>query len=304
MPTERDILTLVRRVRDRLDGDVSLEALATSAGWSPFHFHRAFRRVTGETPKQYTLRLRLERAAARLAAGRDPVLAVAAAEGFASHEVFTRAFRRRFGCTPTAYRASALRGAPPQARARHVAVTDSTAPCVGLFHMTLDQPPRSHTMPTLSIEKRQLAAQPILFVPLRAARHELAGAIAQGVSKAYPHAQKVGAAIAGHPLTRYVSSGPGLYSIEVGIPVAAPAVGDGEVEAGFLPAGPAAVAVHAGPYDRLAESYAALERWIEAHGLRTAGAPWEWYTTDPGEHPDPADWRTEIYWPVEEKNEK
>ncbi len=37
---------------------------------------------------------------------------------------------------------------------------------------------------------------------------------------------------------------------------------------------------------------------MEENGLRPAGAPWEWYVTDPAEHPDPADWRTEIYWPA------
>ena len=51
-------------IRGDLDDDESLDALAARAGWSRFHFHRAFRAVTGETPKRYTLRLRLERAAA------------------------------------------------------------------------------------------------------------------------------------------------------------------------------------------------------------------------------------------------
>ena len=74
MPAERDILQLLQTLRDGLDGDVSLEAMAAKAGWSPFHFHRAFRKVVGETPKRYTQRLRLERAAARLASGSDPVL--------------------------------------------------------------------------------------------------------------------------------------------------------------------------------------------------------------------------------------
>ena len=36
-----------------------------------------------------------------------------------------------------------------------------------------------------------------------------------------------------------------------------------------------------------------IERWIEANGYRTNGAPWEWYVTDPGQHPNPADWRTD-----------
>ena len=52
MPSDRDILQLLRELRGRLDGDVSLEALAARAGWSPFHFHRAFRKVVGETPKR------------------------------------------------------------------------------------------------------------------------------------------------------------------------------------------------------------------------------------------------------------
>jgi AraC family transcriptional regulator len=298
MPSERDILQLLRHIGGRLDDDVSLDRLAARAGWSPFHFHRAFRKVVGETPKQYTQRLRLERAAARLATGAEPVFAVAAAEGFASHEVFTRAFRRRFGCTPTAYRDRALRDTPAHARARHAAITATTGPCVGLFHLPLNEPFRRTMMPTLSIERRELTELPIVFVSLRAARHEIAAAIAEGAGKTYSYAQKAGAAIAGHPFTRYLSTGPGLFSMEIGIPLAAAAPGEGEVKPGVLPAGPAVVAVHAGPYDQLGETYAAVERWMESNSLRPAGPPWEWYKTDPAAHPDPKDWRTEVYWPV------
>jgi AraC family transcriptional regulator len=303
MPPERDLLHLLRHIRDRLDDDVSLEALSARAGWSRFHLHRAFRRVVGETPKQYTLRLRLEGAAARLVASDDSVFEVALAAGFTSHEVFTRAFRRHFGQTPASYRSAALRGAAAAVRERHQELIRSTGPCVGLFHTPIHEPTRRLTMPTLSIEHRELAAQPVLFVRARPARHELSAAIGEAVGKAYPYAQKSGLAITGHPITRYLSTGPGLYDIEVCIPLASPAIGHGEVVAGALPAGPAAVATHAGPYDQLTETYAALERWIEANGLKTAGAPWESYVTDPGEHPDPADWRTEVFWPVANQRE-
>ncbi len=298
MPSERDILELLSDLGGRLDHDVSLEALAARAGWSPFHFHRAFRTVVGETPKQYTQRLRLERAATRLASASDPVLAIAAAAGFASHEVFTRAFRRQFGCTPTAYRAGALRGAPAPARARHTTITERTGPCVGLFHVTTAHPHRSTKMPTLSIDRRELTERPVLFVPLKAARHELANAIAEGAGKTYVHAQTAGIALAGHPYTRYLTAGPGLMDIEVGMPLAAPAASSGDVKAGVLPGGPAVVAVHAGPYDQLGETYAAIERWMQTNKLQPGGPPWEWYITDPAQHPDPADWRTEVYWPV------
>ncbi len=260
MPPERDLLHLLRHIRHHLDDDVSLEALSARAGWSRFHLHRAFRRVVGETPKQYTLRLRLEGAAARLVASDDSVFEVALAAGFTSHEVFTRAFRRHFGQTPASYRSAALRGAAAEVRERHQELIRSTGPCVGLFHTPIHEPTRRLTMPTLSIERRELAAQPILFVRARAARHELSAAIGEAVGKAYPYAQKSGFAITGHPITRYLSTGPGLYDIQVCIPLASPAIGLGEVVAGALPAGPAAVATHAGPYDQLTETYAALER--------------------------------------------
>src|SRR6185295_7583302 len=110
--------------------DVSLEALAARAGWSPFHFHRAFRAVTGETPKQYTLRLRLERAAARLLTHPEPITTVAAAVGFASHEVFTRAFRRHFHCTPTEYRVRSRHSFPAAVRRTHAKTTTDAGPCI------------------------------------------------------------------------------------------------------------------------------------------------------------------------------
>ena len=159
----RDVLHLLRDVHRTLDGDVSLEALARRAGWSPFHLHRAFRRVVGETPKQYTQRVRLERAAARLVATSDSVLRVALGAGFASHEVFARAFRRRFGCSAAKYRRGALRGISAAERERHAALVDSIAPCKGLYRVSQNRLNGRHTtMPMLTIARRELAPQPML----------------------------------------------------------------------------------------------------------------------------------------------
>ena len=41
-----------------------------------------------------------------------------------------------------------------------------------------------------------------------------------------------------------------------------------------------------------------MEQWIAAEGLQSAGPAWEIYVTDPADHPDPADWRTELCWPL------
>lgn len=301
MPSDSEVLQLLQTVRDRLDGDVSLEALAARAGWSPFHFHRAFRRVVGETPKQYTQRLRLERAAARLASTDDPVVSVATASGFGSHEVFTRAFRRQFGCSPSAYRASALGDAGASARARHVTITDNTGPCVGLYHMAGPYGPaprRELTMPMLSIERRELAPAHVLIASTRCSRDELSTAIAGIFGKTYPYAMQKGAPLAGRPFIRYLSTGPGLWSIEGGCVVASAVAGAGDVEAATLPGGPALVGMHGGSYETLAQTYAEMHRWAEQNGLTLGAAPWESYITDPAEHPDPANWRTEIFWPL------
>ena len=298
MPSRTDLLSLLRHVRGRLDGDVSLDALAARSGWSSFHLHRAFRRLVGETPKAYTQRLRLDGAAARLAAGNDRVVDVALDSGFASHEVFTRAFTRRFGRSPERYRATARSVATAEARARHAEITEAAAPCLTLYHLSLEDSNRSHAMSTPAIERKELQPQPALIVKRRVARSEIAATIAESLGKTYPYALQNGLAIAGRPFVRYSDVGPGLMTMETGTPLAAPAPGVGEIEAITLPGGAVAVAVHMGPYDTLQDTYAAIERWMQQQGVKSGGSPWESYITDPAEHPDPANWRTDIFWPI------
>lgn len=89
-----------------LDGDVSLDALAAAAKCSAPYFSRRFTQMMAETPKQYTQRLRLERAALRLVLLEDNILDIALDCGFSNHETFSRAFRRRFGAAPKCFRAN------------------------------------------------------------------------------------------------------------------------------------------------------------------------------------------------------
>lgn len=84
--------------------DTSLAALAADYGCSPTAFHRLFKDATGETPHEHVNRMRLERAAYKLAITNSSVLDVALAVGFKNHETFTRAFRRRYGESPAAWR--------------------------------------------------------------------------------------------------------------------------------------------------------------------------------------------------------
>jgi len=100
-----------RRYREPLD----VRALARAAHLSPAHFSRAFRREFGESPHQYLLTRRLERAAALLRNTDRTVADICFSVGLSSVGSFTSSFTRAYGLSPTAYRA----GFPPAAaRAR------------------------------------------------------------------------------------------------------------------------------------------------------------------------------------------
>ncbi|HEV2139800.1 MAG TPA: GyrI-like domain-containing protein [Candidatus Dormibacteraeota bacterium] len=88
-----------------LDEQLELETLASVANFSSFHFHRLFTAWMGETLGDFVRRRRLEVAAQRLAAQpRLAVTQVALAVGFGSNEAFSRAFKARFGATPSVWR--------------------------------------------------------------------------------------------------------------------------------------------------------------------------------------------------------
>jgi AraC family transcriptional regulator len=290
----------------QLDAQVPLSALAEEAGLSPFHLHRVFSAVAGETPKQYSLRLQLNRAAAALLTTGESVLRIAMTCGFRSPEVFTRAFRRRFGMTPTAYRARGFSAdVGVRGVADHRATVDRVAACIGLFHMAMEWP-SARTDMSYDVVKKDLTAQPVLVVRKRIKRADIAATIGSVLPGIFQYAQQRGLALSGHPFSRYPEIGPGMVTIEPGMRIsggsgsAAASDVEGVVE-DTLPAGPAATTVHRGTYETLSQAYAALEVWIESHGFEPAGSPWEDYITDPAEHPDPKDWKTEVLWPMREK---
>src|SRR3984893_1287027 len=98
---------VLEHIDRELDQPLELEALARVANFSPFHFHRLFTAWMGETLGDYVRRRRLELAAQRLVAQpRLSVLQVALSVGFGSTEAFARAFKTRFGSTPTKWRKS------------------------------------------------------------------------------------------------------------------------------------------------------------------------------------------------------
>ena len=117
------------RARDLADAryfePLAVQDLARAAGLSPAHFSREFRRAFGESPHQYLLTRRLERAAALLRNTDRPVTEICFAVGLSSVGSFTTSFRRVHGMPPSEYRASF-----PPAR-RHIRIPGCVAAAYG-----------------------------------------------------------------------------------------------------------------------------------------------------------------------------
>jgi AraC family transcriptional regulator len=101
---QRRLLRVLVHVQQHLDEPLALSDLAALACFSPYHFHRIFRGMVGESVKEYVRRLRLERAAGRLKAGELPVTEIALEAGYEGLEAFSRSFRSAFGTSPSRFR--------------------------------------------------------------------------------------------------------------------------------------------------------------------------------------------------------
>ena len=297
-----ELLPLLARLTE-VDGEIkTLADLAAADGRSPFHLQRIFSAEVGESPLQFSRRVRLQRAAASLLVTGKSVLEIALDAGFESPEGFTRAFRAMFSQSPRQFR--------DQQRATfdhfvhhyqlHQRIANQAAPCVGLYRTPLAKHSKETKGANMSYEitKKQIAETPFLYMRKQAKPEEVSTALASMLPPVFQYAMGKGIPFAGYPTTRYISFGPGLVTLEAGMPVAASADGEGEIMSGSLVGGDVVSTIHKGPYDSLNLGHEAIQNWMMENGLEPGGAPWEVYITDPGEVPDPNEWLTEIIHPL------
>jgi len=95
-------------IRDHLDRDLSVPALAQMTGLSRAHFTRVFAAHFGSSPGDYVLDQRMRSAARLLESSELPIKAVASASGFRDANYFAKAFRRTFGVSPTEFRTTGM----------------------------------------------------------------------------------------------------------------------------------------------------------------------------------------------------
>ncbi|MEF2966159.1 AraC family transcriptional regulator [Paenibacillus sp. M1] len=94
----------IEYIEERLNEELTLKGVSQAMHYSEYHFHRTFLYLVGDTVTSYIRKRRLSKAAEMLAYTDRKVLDIALECGFASHEAFTRAFRKMYGILPSACR--------------------------------------------------------------------------------------------------------------------------------------------------------------------------------------------------------
>jgi AraC family transcriptional regulator len=144
----------IDHVVGRLGEPLRLADVARAARLSPFHFHRVFQVLVGETLAEFVKRLRLERALVMMAhAPRSSLTTVAFRCGFSSSSDFSRCFKQRYGAAPSAFDIKAWREA-------HGSELEATAP--GRFH--LGRLPAGHNPDGFRVRIRSLPARTVAYI--------------------------------------------------------------------------------------------------------------------------------------------
>jgi len=284
-PTTRDdyrkrLLRVLVHIEEHLDEELALEDLARVVFFSPYHFHRIFRGMVGESVAEHVRRLRLERGARALRLTDRPVTRIALDAGYETHEAFTRAFHARFGESPSAFRKSSA-PAPAPRRAR---LSRSRAPL----------PP---------VEVRELAPLRVAFLrhvgPYQEVGPAWGGFLfwagARGLLREAPRILGVC-----HDDPDVTPAGKLRY--DACLPVGEDFRAEGSVGVQTIAGGPYAVMLHVGPYERLSEAYLRLVgEWLPRSRREARAAPvHEAYLNTPQDTP-PEKLRTELYLPLEER---
>lgn len=140
----------------------------------------------------------------------------------------------------------------------------------------------------------QLTALVRITVP----RSEIQNVMGPGIQEVRAALAAQGIAPAGAWLTHHLRMDPEIFDFEICVPVTQPVTPVGRIQAGVLPAATVVRAVYRGGYEGLGQAWGELEAWIAANGYTVGPDLWEQYVVGPEASDNPADWRTELNWPL------
>jgi AraC family transcriptional regulator len=286
------ILRVLIHIQQNLDSPLNLDDLAVIACFSPYHFHRVFKGMIGESLMGHIRRLRIERAAFHLKTGNTSVTQIAFDAGYETHESFTRAFKSAFGLAPNAFRQRHRANAAIQAASGvHYQAGES------IQHF------KTHRkgVHTMNIQIKNVAPKRVAFMRHVGPYHEV-GAIWEKLAT-WMGAQGwlcgklefIGLCHDDPEVTP-----PDKIRYDACITVPDNFVPSNDVGVQVIPGGEYAVTTHFGPYEKLTETYMEIfGQWLPRSGRELGNCPsLEIYINDPCVTP-PKDLITDIYVPLQ-----
>ena len=144
------------------------------------------------------------------------------------------------------------------------------------------------------IRLEQHSGQPLAVVRRRARPQELAKVVPDACGQVWSVVRSQQVTGAGRHVAVYLDD---QINLEIGVELAAPFAGYGEVVGSATPAGPVATTTHYGPYGQLHEAHEAIRLWCETRGYTLAGPNWEVYGHWKDEwNSDPTKICTEVFY--------
>jgi len=286
------MLTVLAHIQNHLDEELSLQSLAVLSHFSPTHFHRIFKGMMSETVVEHIRRIRLERAALRLACRQSTVTAAAFDAGYETVESFSRAFARMFGCAPSRYRRT------------HWEAVLSRLP--GIIHYQPDGTAAELAIPTegdipMDVRIETIPAEKVIFARHTGPYAECGAAWEALCGWAGPRglcrtdAKYIGVSYDDPQVTP-----PERLRYDACITVQGDVAVEGRIGLATIGGGEYAVIRHAGPYSGLEQTYARLMgQWLPRSGRKfdDAKACFEVYLNHPDATP-PEDLLTDICLPL------
>lgn len=273
----RRINAVVDHIQRHLGDDLTMEDLARLAHFSLWHFHRVFAAVTGETVQSWIKRTRVQAAADRLTYDPDvPVTTVAYELGFSSPSVLNRAFRDRFGCTPTQWRRAgdnALRTVDQAPRTQLQAWEEA----MGDDAVVDPSPPAQGSAPmNASVTVQDLPAYHIAYMRhLGPYDHQPIGRLWDEFSRWAGPRDLLGPGRLSFGISHDNPevTPPDRCRYDAGVEVPADFVADGAVNTAVLPAGKYAVLNVRCVPDEIGRHFGEVFAWLGAHGWQPSFGP-------------------------------
>jgi AraC family transcriptional regulator len=270
-------------IQENIAWPLSLETLSEVACFSPFHFHRLFLALVGETLSGYVRRVRLDRAALRLLHTKESVTTIALSAGYETPAAFAKAFRQHFGKTPSEYKRANI----------------SNGTRLKLQNLKAS----NKKLTTLKPEIRILPEQRVLFVR-RMGRYDKAANEAWVELMKFANSRR----LMGKE-TRFIGLSNDSPEITVEerlrydacIMIDKDVMPEGEIGVQTIKGGRYAVFLHKGTYEKFGEIYNAIfSSWLQASDEKLRDAPcFEVYLNRAPRRTKPENLRTEIFVPIQ-----